>query len=70
MHAFPPPYVPPEYQHCKYSEMPEPYKSDIDAWIDRTSKHYEAQKKAAKKWMLIAFAASGLIALVLVTVLA
>jgi len=30
-----PPTIPPEYMHCKFSEIPEPYKTDIKHWIER-----------------------------------
>jgi len=65
----PPPYVPPEYRNCKYSEMPEPYKSEIDAWIGITTARYEARASAAKKGMLIALSIAGLIAIVAAIVL-
>lgn len=70
MHAFPPPYVPPEYRNCKYSEMPEPYKSQIDSWIGRTNAHHESQAKAAKQGMFIALAITAIVAVITVIVLA
>jgi hypothetical protein len=41
LHRSPPPYVPPEFMKCKFSEMPEPYKSEITAWINRETKRRE-----------------------------
>lgn len=70
MHAFPPPYVPPEYMNFKYSEMPEPYKSEIDAWIGMTTMHYDTHAKAAKQGMFIAFAVAALVAVIVAIVLA
>lgn len=61
MYAFPPPYVPPEYRNCKYSEIPEPYKSQIDLWIADTTEYYELRAKAAKLGMLIAFAIAAVV---------
>lgn len=50
----PPPYVPEEYRKCKYSEIPEPYKSNIDAWIEHTNRHYERRTLAAKQGVIVA----------------
>lgn len=44
----PPPYVPPEYHRCKYSEIPEPYRSQIDLWIEAKTRYYEQQAKHAR----------------------
>lgn len=59
-----PPYVPWEYRNCKHSEIPEPYKSQIDAWVGLTTAQYYAHAKAAKNGMLIAFATVVLIVLI------
>ncbi|MDP2056285.1 MAG: hypothetical protein Q8K35_00820 [Thiobacillus sp.] len=54
----------------KYSEMPEPYKSEIDAWIGMTTMHYDTHAKAAKQGMFIAFAVAALVAVIVAIVLA
>lgn len=70
MHALPPPYVPTEYRNCKYSEIPEPYKSQIDEWIVCTTANYDANAKAAKQGALFALAIAALAAVIAVVVLA
>lgn len=52
----PPPYVPPEYMRCKRSEMPEPYRSQIDAWIESHTKFLEARVRAARQGLIFALA--------------
>jgi hypothetical protein len=49
MHPLPPPNIPPELQHLRFHEMPEPYKTDIKHWIDSVSAHYAAREQAAKR---------------------
>lgn len=70
MHAFPPPHVPPEHRNCKYSEMPEPYKSEIDDWLRHTSADYGRCAKAAKQGMLAAFSITAFVAIVAAIILA
>lgn len=54
MHNMPPmpPYVPKEHQHKTRSEMPEPYKSQIDEWIERKTEWHKAQIKQARSYAL------------------
>lgn len=57
----PPPYIPPEYQNCKYSEMPEEYKSAIDAWVSTIDAQFRERATAAKYVFFIAMGVAAII---------
>ena len=65
MHVTPPPYVPTEYRSRKYSELPEPYKSEVDEWIGRTTAHYGARVTTSVEKRLVVF---GVVVILVVVV--
>lgn len=56
---YPAPRIPPEFANLKRSEMPEPYKSEIDEYIAINKLLMEAQSAAAKRAIIGVVALTG-----------
>ena len=54
-----PPYIPPEFENCTKSQLPEPYRTQMDDWIAFRMSEYQAGSASARDWLVTAIVIFG-----------
>jgi hypothetical protein len=52
-HLCPPPILPPEVHGLKFSEMPEPYRTQIAEWVARREAQHLTMQRHARAFLII-----------------